>query len=124
MKFILLALSLLFFVACARQQPAQFPPEGCAQAYTILPGNFVIDLAAGSEVMLNASAQEFVLYCNEKDARQALQLAKKQGQISDESDWRIYLLAEPMEQIGKLCHEEDLCLAGHATVTDWLEHEQ
>lgn len=120
-----LAMAFAFFLgcnlSCAKKQVEPFQPESCEQVYVILPGNFVIDVAAGSKVMLNPSVQEFILYCSVKDAREALAHAKKDGQVLSENDWRIYRLEESFEQIGKFCHGKDICLSDIATVVDWLE---
>lgn len=123
MKLCYLIVFCISILACAPKHNAsspKFPPDNCQSIYVLLPGNFVIDLAAESEIILDPAWHEFIVYCTPQDAIQALKHAYKDKQIPEESDWRVYVLNEQIEEIGTPCHEDDLCLQKPATVKDWL----
>ena len=122
MKAIVLA-GCLLLCACvaARPVPERTVPQDCPKLHVLLPGNYVIEMAAGAELVIDPAKQEFVLYCSEKDARQALQNALKDGQISNLDDWAIYILEENAAEVAFPCHKEDICLKRPATVIDWAD---
>lgn len=89
--------------------------QDCEAVYVILPGNFIIDLAGGSKVILNPSVQDFALFCTPQDAAEALKESRIPG------DWRIYRMDGTLAQIGKPHESGGYTLAHPAEVTDWLE---
>lgn len=122
MKAIILAGCLLLCAcAAARTVPERTLPENCPKLHVLLPGNYVIDLAAGADLVLDPARQEFVLYCSEKDASQALKHALADGQIANMDDWAVYILEEDAGEVAFPCHKEDICLKKPATVIDWAD---
>lgn len=121
--FIILLVTLL--AACGKgahtDEEIFVAPQDCENVYVILPANYIIDLTAGSEIYLNPSRQEFQIFCRQDHAKKALELAKKEGRIPKNSDWRLYILEGPMAELGKYCHEGEICLDSIAKVTDWVE---
>ena len=90
-----LLLSLLcagLLAGCAASQSAPTSsPAPCEVAYTFAPGNYIIDLASGSEVVLDPLMHDFPLFCSPAEAQNALELALANRQLPD-GDWRIYRL--------------------------------
>lgn len=114
MRILHATLLLCCLCACAGKQ--QSPPAlpDCEALFVILPGNFIVDLAAGSRVILDPAVQEFALFCTGNEAREAL------ANVQPAGDWRIYRLdgefAELATQRG-----EGYILAKPAKAIDWLE---
>lgn len=112
----LFALILLFALcACAARQEPQ--PVACGQMYVILPDNFVIDLAAGSTVVLDPAMQEFAVFCGREKALEAL------GRLAPglPGNWRVYTLKGEFAEIAKPVGREEFALARPAEVADWVE---
>lgn len=102
--------------ACAQKQAAKpVLPEDCPVAYVVLPGNFIIDLAAGSEVVLNPAFQEFVLFCRRGDAEKALERERP----ALPGDWRVYSLEDNFADIAAIGRDGLYILDRPAKVRDW-----
>ena len=64
--------SLLMLGGCATTGPntAPLPPDrDCQDVYTVAPGNYIIDIAGGSMVVLDPAVQDFPLFCSPEEAR-------------------------------------------------------
>lgn len=124
MKFFIILFAALV-TACGKSAAPDgavfVAPEDCENVYVILPANYIIDLTAGSEIYLNPSRQEFQIFCKQDHAKNALELAKKEERIPKNSDWRLYTLEGSMAELGKYCHEGEICLDAIVKVSDWVE---
>ena len=95
-RLVCAALLSLALMACTKAQPTQdtapLPPvEPCPFVYVYAPGNYIVDIASGSQVILDPGVQEFDLFCSPGEARAAVNEAVRLG-ILTEGDWRIYRL--------------------------------
>ncbi len=87
------------------------------EAWTILPGNFIIDLAAGAKVRLNPAVQEFVLYPSAEAAKKAFPAAFP---AENPDDWRVYLLEGNFADLAIPCGA-GFCLGVPVRAIDWSE---
>lgn len=84
---------------CAASRPVPAPSAApCDVAYTFAPGNYIIDLASGAEVVLDPLMHDFPLFCSPEEARNALELSLANGQLP-QGDWRIYRLNGDFEDL-------------------------
>lgn len=90
-------------------------PAASGQPYVILPGNYIIDLAAGARVGLNPQNGDFRLFVSPELARRALRDAGFKG------DWRVYRMAGNINEIGEPTGDGQYRLAIPAEVDDWLQ---
>jgi hypothetical protein len=123
-RLVCTALLGLALVACTKGQPAQnaatnTPVEPCPLVYTYAPGNYIVDVASGSEVLLDPGVQEFDLFCSPGDARAAVNEAVRLG-ILTEGDWRIYRVEGSMEEIGQRQGKNQHTLARMTQIVDWV----
>ena len=123
-RLVCIALLGLALVACTKAQPAQdaapaAPVEPCPFVYTYAPGNYIVDIASGSEVILDPGVQEFDLFCSPGDARAAVNEALRQG-ILTEGDWRVYRVEGTMEEIGQRQPNNQHTLARMTQIVDWV----
>ena len=123
-RLICIALLGLALVACTKGQPGQeaastAPVEPCPFVYTYAPGNYIVDIASGSEVLLDPGVQEFDLFCSPSDARAAVNEALRLG-ILTEGDWRIYRVEGSMEEIGQRLGKNQHTLARMTQIVDWV----
>ena len=123
-RLICIALLGLALVACSKSQPAQeaapaAPVEPCPFVYTYAPGNYIVDIASGSEVILDPGVQEFDLFCSPGDARDAVNAAVSLG-VLPEGDWRIYRLEGSMEDIGQRQRNNQHTLSRMTQIVDWV----
>ena len=123
-RLVCIALLGLALVACTKAQPAQdaapaAPVEPCPFVYTYAPGNYIVDIASGSEVLLDPGVQEFDLFCSPGDARAAVNEALRLG-ILTEGDWRIYRVEGSMEEIGQRQGKNQHTLARMTQIVDWV----
>ena len=123
-RLICIALLGLALVACSNSQPAQeaapaAPVEPCPFVYTYAPGNYIVDIASGSEVLLDPGVQEFDLFCSPGAARAAVNEALRLG-ILTEGDWRIYRVEGSMEEIGQRQGNNQHTLARMTQIVDWV----
>lgn len=117
----LLGLSL-FACVKTQPQPETVPApqaQPCPFVYTYAPGNYIVDIASGSEVILDPGVQEFDLFCSPGDARAAVNEAKRLGELP-EGDWRIYRLEGSMEEIGQRQRNNQYTLSRLAQIVDWV----
>lgn len=123
-RLVCIVLLGLALVACTKGQNAQnaatsTPVEPCPLVYTYAPGNYIIDIASGSEVLLDPGVQEFDLFCSPVDARAAVNEALRLG-ILTEGDWRIYRVEGSMEEIGQRLGKSQHTLARMTQIVDWV----
>jgi len=123
-RLVCIALLGLALVACTKAQPAQdaapaAPVEPCPFVYTYAPGNYIVDIASGSEVILDPGVQEFDLFCSPGDARAAVNEALRLG-ILTEGDWRVYRVEGSMEEIGQRQGKNQHTLARMTQIVDWV----
>ena len=126
---ILIAFFLVgFMLSCSAtspRQPAILTKKdlnaGCDNPYVVLPGNYIIDLAAGSEVFLNPDIQNFALFCDSDEARLTLERDMSAGRIRKENDWRVYRIEGNSGEIGRECGAGQICLDQQAKILEWVE---
>ncbi|MBD5538633.1 MAG: SON protein [Desulfovibrio sp.] len=121
----------LALTACAGgRQPAPVqppvPPEDCAALYVVAPGNYILDLAEGSAVLLDPGVREFPLFCAPETAAKALEAGRDAGRIPA-GDWRVYRLeggfAELVQPAGP-DSPSPYALARRARLADWVNGEE
>lgn len=118
-----LCLSLVLFTGCAGSQaPQTASPNPCETAYTFAPGNYIIDLASGAEVVLDPLMHDFPLFCSPQEAQNALELALANGQLPD-GDWRIYRLGGEFEDLAAVSGRGYM-LKRMAPLSDWVSVKQ
>lgn len=113
MRFLCLFIFLAFCASgCAQNAPTQ---TDCPKVYIILPDNFIIDLVAGADVIVNPAIQEFALFCSSAQAREVLQ---KSGL----DNWRVYSLKGDFTELAEPVpgHDQIYRLAVPAQVEDWI----
>lgn len=118
---VLLSLAL---IACTKAQPAQetaqVPPvEPCPFVYAYAPGNYIVDIASGAEVVLDPGVQEFEVFCSPGEARAAINEGLRQGALPA-GDWRIYRLEGSMEEIGQRQRDNQYTLIRMTQIVDWV----
>ena len=122
-RLICIALLGLALVACTKAQPAQdaapAPVDPCPLVYTYAPGNYIVDIASGSEVIIDPGVQEFDLFCSPGEARAAVNEAVRLGLLT-EGDWRIYRLEGSMEEIGQRQRNNQHTLTRMTQIVDWV----
>ena len=123
-RLVCIALLGLTLVACTKGQNAQdstpaAPVDPCPFVYTYAPGNYIIDIASGSEVILDPGVQEFDLFCSPGEARAAVNEALRLGVLT-EGDWRIYRVDGSMEEIGVRLRKNQHTLARMTQIVDWV----
>lgn len=126
MKTILVLWFITLVCACGRmppQAPALPAPE-CVKLYVLLPANYIIDLEAGSELFLNPSVHEFIVFCKPEDAKTARELAVSQKLLPQSSRWVVYELEGEPAEIAAACHDSALCLRTSAKVIDWISDDE
>ena len=122
-RLVCIALLGLALVACTKAQSTQnaapAPVDPCPLVYTYAPGNYIVDIASGAEVLLDPGVQEFDLFCTPAEARAAVNEALRQG-ILNEGDWRIYRVEGSMEEIGQRLGKSQHTLARMTQIMDWV----
>lgn len=122
----------LALAACAGSgptapRPAQppVPPEDCATLHVVAPGNFIIDLASGADVVLDPSVREFPLFCGPDTAARALEAALASGRLPA-GDWRVYRLEggfDDLVQTAEPGGPSPYALARQARLADWVDRD-
>lgn len=107
-------LPLLVLCACAAKQ---VPQEMPARLFVILPDNYVIDLAAGSQVIIDPSAQEFALFPTSGAAAKALAAAAPNLPGS----WGVFEIADNPAEIARPRGSGEYVLIKPAQVLEWVE---
>ena len=117
----------LALAACAGRQhlPLQAPvaPEDCAALYVVAPGNYIIDLAEGSAVVLDPGVREFPLFCGPDTAAEALAAEVNEGRLPA-GDWRVYRLEggfTDLVQEAEPGGPSPYALARKARLADWVD---
>ena len=123
-RLVCIALLGLALVACTKAQNAQNAApaaqvEPCPFVYTYAPGNYIVDIASGSEVILDPGVQDFDLFCSPGDARAAVNEAVRLGVLT-EGDWRIYRVEGSMEEIGQRLRNNQHTLTRMTQIVDWV----
>lgn len=119
------SLLLLPLMACARTEPvpapgAPDPPaEPCPFVYVYAPGNYIIDIASGAEVVLDPGVRDFELFCSPGEARTAITAAVDKGTLP-EGDWRIYRLDGSLDDLAHKLPHRRYQLNRMAQVVDWV----
>ncbi len=91
----------------------------CPFVYVYAPGNYIIDIAGGSEVVLDPAAQEFELFCSPGEARAALKAAVAAGSLPA-GDWRVYRLDGGLDDLAQKSAAHRYTLKRMAQVVDWV----
>lgn len=115
-------MALVFLNACATQSKDTelLPtPEECPFIYVAAPGNYIIDIASGAEVILDPAVQDFELFCDADVARKAVNRGIHSGDLP-EGDWRIYRLDGQMEDLGQCIGDGRFMLSRMGQIVDWV----
>lgn len=100
-------------------QPTTLPTtEACPVLHVLAPGNYIVDIAAEANVVLDPAWHEFRLYCDKLKAREALEAMTGNG--LQPGQWRIYTLEGSPRDIAKI-ENGRLILAKPARLAGWLE---
>ena len=122
-RLVCIALLGLALVACTKAQSTQnaapAPVDPCPLVYTYAPGNYIVDIASGAEVLLDPGVQEFDLFCSPGEARAAVNEAVHLG-VLPQGDWRIYRLDGSMEEIGQRQRANQHTLSRMTQIVDWV----
>ena len=117
---ILLALLL---AACggrnAPEEQAAPQPAPCPSVYVYAPGNYIVDIAGGADVVLDPSAQDFPLFCAPDEAREALDNAVSAGGLPA-GDWRIYRVEGQFDDLAQKSASGQYTLKRMAPIVDWV----
>ena len=123
-RLLLVALLALPLLACkkpatvAENEPLP-PAEPCPFVYVVAPGNYIVDIASGSEVVLDPAVSEFELFCSPGTARAAVNYAVASGALP-EGDWRIYRLDGNLDDLAYRSPQNRYTLKRMAEVVDWV----
>ena len=117
-------LLLLLVAACggkyAVHDEAPMPDAAsCPFVYAFAPGNYIIDVASGAEVILDPAAQEFPLFCRPPEARAFITEEVTAGRLA-EGDWRVYRLDGQFEELAQKSDDGRYTLKRMASVVDWV----
>lgn len=123
-RLLLVTLLALPLLACAKAGPApepeqEFQAEPCPFVYVFAPGNYIVDIASGSQVVLDPGVQEFELFCSPGAARTAINEGMEKGALP-EGDWRIYRLDGTLEDLAQKNPHQRYTLKRMAQVVDWV----
>jgi hypothetical protein len=117
----LLPLALLL-ASCAGGASAPKPPlsaADCPALYVFAPGNYIMDIAGGAEVVLDPGVQEFPLFCGPRAAR-AYVIRKVEAGSLPAGDWRIYRLEGKFEDLAQETDDGGYTLGRMASAVDWV----
>ena len=122
----LCALLLASLSACAVERqsersplPPSVPTVSCQTAWVYAPGNYIIDIAAGADVLLNPEVQDFPLFCTPEEALVALGREIDAGRLP-RGDWRAYKLEGTFSDIAERDGTGQVILARMTRLQDWL----
>lgn len=120
-RLALLCVCCLLLGACsARQQQADtLFPEDCEKAYTYAPGNYIIEIAGGSEVVLDPLMHDFQLFCTAKQAHEYV-LEEISRQRLPRGDWRIYVVGGSFRDLAQPAGGNTYVLKRMAPLVDWV----
>lgn len=104
----------------AKDEPdPKAPAQQCDKLYTYAPGFLMIDVAAGSDVILMPKTRQFPVFCSAKEARDHLRSKISSHEMPD-GDWGIYALNGGTE-LAMETPEGQLLLAKDAKLSEWVE---
>ena len=120
---LLAVLTTALITACSKTQPVpsaskQVMPD-CQSVYVYAPGNFIIDIAGGSTVVLDPAVHDFPLFCTPGEARTALDNEIALGRLQG-GDWRIYLVEGTFQDLAYPLEEGGYGLKRMAPIVDWV----
>ena len=123
-RLLLVTLLALPLLACVKAGPApepeqEFPVEPCPFVYVFAPGNYIIDIASGSQVVLDPGVQEFELFCSPGASHTAITQGMEKGTLP-EGDWRIYRLDGNLDDLAYRSPQNRYTLKRMAEVVDWV----
>ncbi len=95
------------------------PSRQCAKLYTYAPGFLMIDVAAGSDVILMPKTRQFAVFCSAKEAKDHLLSQISSHELPD-GDWGIYALSGGTE-LAMETADGRLLLAKEARLAEWVE---
>lgn len=107
-KLVIILLTCVLSACAARNR-------NCDHFYVILPGNYIVDLAAGAKVILDPASEEFALFCTAAQAQKALTTVNPNG------DWRIYKMNGSFGEIARETPDGAYVLSAPAEVNDWVQ---
>lgn len=114
---------VLLLAACGAQNTSEEPPAPqpapCPFVYVYAPGNYIIDIAGGADVVLDPMAQDFSLFCAPADARAALNAEIAAGRLP-EGDWRIYRVEGQFDDLAQKSGPNQYTLKRMAPIVDWV----
>ena len=102
---------------------AQVLPEDCGTLYVVAPGNFIIDLAGGADVILDPAVHAFPLFCAPETAARAQAEAVDAGRLPP-GDWRVYRLDGTFADLVQPAEPgaaSPYALARRARLADWVD---
>ena len=111
-------LPALFLGACAKSPTTS--GLSCERLYTRAPGYLVVELAAGSDILLTPAATPFPVHCTSEAAHMALLVDVSLGNIP-RGDWQIYALDGGSELACAKDGRNVLCSS--ANIVEWIPHE-
>lgn len=117
-----LLLLALFACGCAKSPAGKDMPlpsaEQCPFVYVAAPGNYIIDIASGAEVIMDPSVQDFEVFCSPEAAREIVDAGVRSGDLP-EGDWRIYRLDGAIDDLAQ-SQGGRFYLRRMAQVADWV----
>ncbi|MDR2055719.1 MAG: SON protein [Desulfovibrio sp.] len=122
MRLLPLFLSALLLASCAGKAPApkaSLSAADCPVLYAFAPGNYIMDIAAGAEVVLDPGVQEFPLFCSPQTARAHVNREMEAGSLAA-GDWRIYRLEGNFEDLAQEADNGRYTLKRLASAVDWV----
>ncbi len=103
----------------AKNEPEpKAPTKHCDRLYTYAPGFLMIDVAAGSDVILMPKTRQFPVFCSAKEAGDHLRSKISSHEMPD-GDWGIYTLNGGTE-LAMETPEGGLLLAKDAKLSEWV----
>ena len=125
MRTRLFLMASLVLTACVKTPepapaPTPAPPsEPCPYVDVDAPGNYIIDIAGGADVVLDPGASDFELFCSPGAARAAVNADVAAGRLP-EGDWRIYRLDGDLDDLAQPLPSHRYMLKRMAQVVDWV----
>lgn len=120
-RLALLCVCTLLLAACtARQQPSNtLFPDNCEKAYTYAPGNYIIEIAGGSEVVLDPLMHDFRLFCTADQAHDYV-LEEISSHRLPRGDWRVYVVGGNFRDLAQPAGGNTYVLKRMAPLVDWV----
>jgi hypothetical protein len=122
MRWIFLFLTVLLSASCAGKPPAAKPDSlaaECPALYVFAPGNYVMDIAGGAEVVLDPAIQEFPLFCSPQTTRAYVNREISAGRLTA-GDWRVYRLDGNFRDLVQTSPDGAYTLKRLASAIDWV----